>query len=137
VKKDDRPCVYTEAEADRFFLFFDDAYDVFKTTGNDALLNKAQNLTKGGYGRPQAWRNYLYLKTTQKDPFDLLYTTAGLTAIINTDDKSYSMTPEITYTGFTNWECRLRLTALQGSDGTEYGEKSNQYKTEFRIRYFF
>lgn len=128
---------YTDAEVDRFFQFFDDAYDVFDTTGNDALLKKAQNLYKSGYGRPQAWRNYLYLKTTQKDPFNLLYTTAGLTAIINIEDKSYSMTPEITYTGFTNWECRLRLTALQGGDATEYGEKPNEYKTELRIRYFF
>ena len=80
---------------------------------------------------------FLYLKTTQIDPFNLLYTTAGLTAIINMDDKSYSMSPEITYTGFTNWECRLRLTVLQGGDATEYGEKPNEYKTELRVRHFF
>jgi hypothetical protein len=110
---------------------------VFNTTGNDALLKKAQNLNKGGYGRPQAWRNYIYLKTTQKDPFNLIYTTAGLTAIINIDDKSYSMTPEITYTGFTNWECRLRFTYLDGSSLTEYGEKQNESKGELRVRFFF
>ena len=75
------------------------------------------------YGKPQAGRNYLYIKTTQKDPFDLLYTTPGFIAIINMEDKSYSMSPEITYTGFTNWECRLRLTVLQGGNDTEYGEK--------------
>ncbi len=128
---------YTEAEMDRFFQFVDNAYDVFKTTDNDALLKKAQNLNKAGYGTRQAWRNYFYLKTSQKEPFDLLYTTAGLTTIINIEDKSYSISPEITYTGFTNWECRLRLTALQGGGATEYGEKPNEFKTELRIRYFF
>ncbi len=128
---------YTEAEMDRFFQFVDNAYDVFNTTGNDALLKRAQDLNKGEYGRPQAWRNYIYLKTTQKDPFNLLYTTAGLTAIINVDDKSYSMSPEITYTGFTNWECRLRFTYLDGSSLTEYGEKQNESKGELRVRFFF
>ena len=128
---------YTEAEMDRFFQLVDDAYDVFNTTGDDALLKKAQQLSKGGYGTRQAWRNYLYLKTTQKDPFNLLYTTPGLTAIINIEDKSYSMSPEITYTGFTNWECRLRLTVLHGGNNTEYGEKPNEYKTELKVRYFF
>jgi hypothetical protein len=128
---------YTEAEMDRFFQLFDDAYDVFDTTGNNTLLRKAQRLSTGGYGKPQAWRNYLYIKTTQKDPFGLLYTTPGFIAIINTKDKSYSMSPEITYTGFTNWEYRLRLTLLQGGNATEYGEKPNEYKAELKVRYFF
>ncbi len=128
---------YTQDEMDRFYQFVDNACDASNTTGNDALLDKAQQLSKGGYGRPQAGQNYLFLKTTQKDPFNLLYTTPGLTAIINIEDKSYSMSPEITYTGFTNWECRLRLTVLQGGDNTEYGEKQNEYKSELKVRYFF
>ncbi len=128
---------YTEDEMDRFFQFVDNAYDEFESSDNTAALEKAQDLTEGAYGKPQAGRDYLYIKTTQKELFDLLYTTPGLIAIINMKDKSYSISPEITYTGFTNWECRLRLTVLQGGTDTEYGEKPNEYKTELKIRYFF
>jgi hypothetical protein len=128
---------YTEDEMDRFFQLVDNAYDEFESSDNTAALEKAQDLTEGAYGKPQAGRDYLYIKTTQKEPFDLLYTTPGLIAIINMKDKSYSISPEITYTGFTNWECRLRLTVLQGGTNTEYGEKPNEYKTELKVQYFF
>jgi hypothetical protein len=128
---------YSEDEMDRFFQFVNNAYDEFENSGNTAALEKAQDLTEGAYGKPQTGRDYLYIKTTHKEPFDLLYTTPGVSAIINMQDKSYSISPEITYSGFTNWECRLRLTVLQGPDATDYGEKQNEYKTELRVRYFF
>ena len=128
---------YSEDEMDRFFQFVTQANDEFENSGNMAALEKAQELTEGAYGKPQTGRDYLYIKITQKEPFGLLYTAPGFSAIINMQDNSYSISPEITYTGFTNWECRLRLTVLQGPDATEYGEKQNEYKTELRVRYFF
>jgi len=128
---------YSEDEMDRFFRFVTRANDEFESSGNTTALEKAQDLTEGAYGKPQTGKDYLYIKTTLKEPFGLLYTAPGLSAIINMQDNSYSVSPEITYTGFTNWECRLRLTVLQGPDATEYGEKQNEYKTELRVRYFF
>ena len=41
------------------------------------------------------------------------------------------------YTGFTNWEIRLRYTLLGGDDFTEFEEKPNENKLEFRVRYYF
>lgn len=41
------------------------------------------------------------------------------------------------YTGFTNWELRLRLTFLQGGNPSEFGEKQNENKLELRVRYHF
>ena len=128
---------YTEDEMDRFFQLVNDAADAYKETGDKALLEKAQRLGKGGYGKPQAGQNYLYIKASQKEPFDLLYTTPGMTAIINLEDQSFSISPEITYTGFTNWEWRLRLSYIDGERFTEYGEKQNESKAEVRVRYFF
>jgi hypothetical protein len=128
---------YTEAEMDRFFQFVNDAYDEYDNSGATAALEKAQDLSEGAYGKPQAGRDYLYLKTTQKEPFGLLYTTPGLLAIINMEDQSYSIGPEITYTGFTNWEWRLRFTYLDGSRLSEYGEKQNESRGEIRVRFFF
>ena len=128
---------YSEKEMDRFFQFVNDAADAYRETGDEALLEKAQKLGKAGYGRPQAGKNYIYVKVTQKEPFNLLYTTPGVTTIFNLDDTSFSTSPEITYTGFTNWEWRLRFTYIDGGRFTEYGEKLNESKAEVRVRYFF
>jgi hypothetical protein len=41
------------------------------------------------------------------------------------------------YTGITNLELRLKGTALVGQRGSEFGEKPNDYRIEFRVRYYF
>lgn len=104
---------------------------------SDALLQRIRELSLRGYGRPYAGRNYLYAKFTQKEPFDILYFTPGLTAIVNLDDRSASIITEISYTGFTNWELRLRFSLLTGGSFTEYGEKQTSNKVELRLRCFF
>ena len=60
-----------------------------------------------------------------------------MTTIINLDDQSASITPEIAYTGFTNLEIRLRFSLLTGGSFTEYGEKQTSNKVELRLRWFF
>jgi hypothetical protein len=37
----------------------------------------------------------------------------------------------------TNLELRFRAPVLLGKNGTEYGEKQNDYRIEFRIRFHF
>ncbi|MCD4762776.1 MAG: hypothetical protein K8R28_02005 [Desulfobacterales bacterium] len=120
---------FSETELDTFYQLVDDTGIQFFSSGNNTLLQLA--------GSPQAGRNYLYLKINQKDPFDILYFTPGLIAILNLDDHSYSVTPEMLYTGFTNWELRLRFTFLDGGNFTEFKEKQNENKLEFRVRYHF
>ena len=128
---------YTGEEQDRFFQLVDDAKDLFTATGDDTLYTQAASVSDGAYGRSQSGRNYLFAKITQKESFDLLYFTPGFTAIINLDDESFSLSPEALYTGFTNWELRLRFSLLVGSSFTDYGEKQNENKLELRVRYFF
>lgn len=128
---------FSESELDRFYQLVDDADTQLRNTGTDTIFQVAKNLSNTGYGRPQVGRNYLYFKIHQKDPFDILYFTPGLIAIINLDDQSYSVSPEMLYTGFTNWEIRLRLTFLNGDNFTEFEEKQNENKLELRIRYHF
>jgi len=124
---------YSEDELDRFFQLILDG----ENSGSDELLEKARDLSLRGYGRPYLGRNYLYARFTQKEPFDILYFTPSLTTIINLDDESYTITPELMYTGFTNWEMRFRFSYLNGGESTEYGEKQNSNKWEVRVRYFF
>jgi hypothetical protein len=57
--------------------------------------------------------------------------------MINLNDQSHSITPELLYTGITNMELRLRAGFIRGARDTEYGEKQNDYRFEFRAGYFF
>ena len=82
-------------------------------------------------------RDYLYLRASQKEPFDILYFTPSLTGIFNTTDRSFSIGPELLYTGFKNLELRLKTTFLVGDSDTEFGEKQNDHRTELRLRYYF
>jgi hypothetical protein len=120
-----------------FFTLVDQAYDLYQTTGKTSFLDNAKNLADGAYGRAGFGKNYLYVRFSQKEPFDLLYFTPALTWMMNLDDRSYSLTPELLYTGFTNWELRFRTAFLVGGQNTEFGEKQNDYRMELRIGYYF
>ncbi|MCK4837388.1 MAG: hypothetical protein KAS94_01220 [Desulfobulbaceae bacterium] len=128
---------YTEAEMEEFFQLVADADSQYQASGDETLFQQAQQVSQSGYGKPQPGRNYLYMKITQKEPFDILYLTPGVTTIVNLDDDSYTVSPEVVYSGFENWELRLRGSVINGDYFTENGEKQNSSKLEFRVRYFF
>lgn len=128
---------YSEEEMDWFYQLVGEAGDNLQQALGRQLLERSREASLKGYGRPQPGRNYLYVRLNQKEPFDLLYFTPAVTAIINLDDRSYSFTPECIYTGFTNWELRLRWSFLGGGGCTEYGEKQNSNRLELRLRWFF
>jgi hypothetical protein len=128
---------FSRVEMKDFFSFIDRGFDLFQSTGNAGLLNRAGSLFSGNFGRNNPMEDYLYLRVTQKEPFDILYFTPAVTTIMNLNDQSFSFSPELLYTGFTNWELRLKGTALVGQKGTEFGEKPNDYRVELRLRYYF
>jgi hypothetical protein len=128
---------FTHLEMKDYFTFIDRGYDVYLLTGNESLLRKAESVTEGNYGRPNPMQDYLYLRVTQKDPFNILYFTPAITTIMNLDDGSFQISPEFLYTGFTNWEFRLKGTALVGQKGTDFGERPSDYRVELRVRYYF
>jgi len=94
-------------------------------------------VSAGSYGRPNPMRDYLYLRASRKEPFDILYFTPAVTWIYNLDDRSFSLSPELLYSGVNNLELRLKATALVGDRLSEFGEKQNDYKLELRVRYYF
>jgi hypothetical protein len=127
---------YSEEELGRFYALVAEGYSRFLSSGSTTLLDQAAGLSQL-YGRPQAGRNYLYARAVQKEPFDLLYFAPAITAIVNLDDRSFSVSPEAVYTGFTNWEMRLRFSLINGGYHTEHAEKQNSSRLELRLRYFF
>lgn len=128
---------YREQELGTFFGLVHRAYDQFLNSGNSVLLQKLRDAMQPAYAGPTPGRRYLYLRLSQKEPFDMLYFTPALTVMTNLDDHSYSATPELLYTGITNLELRLRLFVLHGDPLTDFGEKQNDRRLELRLRYFF
>ena len=128
---------YTEEEQESFFRLIDSGYAAYLADGDSGPLARATGIGQGGYLAPQAGRDYLYTRMTWKEPGNILYFTPGLTAIVNTHDHSFSLSPEAVYTGFTNWELRLRFFRLHGSNYSEYGERLSSSRVEFRLRYFY
>jgi len=128
---------FTKDEMGDYFSFIDLGYRTYLSSRNDALLRKALNVTEGNYGRPNPMRDYLYLRVSQKEPFDILYFTPSMTGILNLNDHSFSISPEFLYTGITNLELRLKAIFLLGGDNSEYGEKQNNHRIELRVRYYF
>jgi hypothetical protein len=124
---------YREDEARTFFQAIHDAYDA----GNVTQLEQLRTAAQTALARPNPMRRYLYLRLSQKDPFDILYFTPALTVIANLDDGSRSVAPELLYTGITNLELRLRLFFLSGDRLTDFGEKQNDRRLDLRARYYF
>jgi len=128
---------FTEAEMKKYYSYINRGYQSYLSTGSDSLLQRAATLTKTNYGRINPMRNYLYLRVSQKEPFDILYVTPAITNIWNVDTSSCSLSPEVVYTRFTNLELRLKATFLIGGKDTEFGEKQNDYRLEIRAGYYF
>jgi hypothetical protein len=128
---------FTSSEMKDYFAFINEGYDLYVSSGNDASLKKAAKSTAGNYGRPNAMREYFYFRASQKEPFDILYFTPSITGILNINDKSFSLSPEFLYSGMTNVEFRLKASFISGERFSDYGEKQNDYRVEFRARYYF
>ncbi len=128
---------YSSEELDDFYQLVLEGVSHYNKMGYNSLLQKARKLGQQGYTRPYLGTDYLYGRFSLKEPCDILYFTPALTVIYNLDDQSYSITPELLYTGFTNWEIRLRFALLGGGQYSEYGEKQNHNKVELRLRCFF
>jgi hypothetical protein len=128
---------FTRQEVRDFFTLVDTSYDTFVRTGNASGLQQAAILAEGAYGRPNPLRHYVYLRASQKEPWNILYFTPALTTIANVVDHSFVLIPELLYSPRTNLELRLRGAVFVGGEETEYGEKQNDYRLELRVRYYF
>ena len=107
----------TQSQFQDFVTFTNNSYATFLSTGNDSGLARASQLAEAAYGRPNPMRDYLYFRASQKEPFDILYFTPALTSIINLQDGSLVVIPELTYSPITNLELRFRTPVLIGGKG--------------------
>jgi len=128
---------YSVDDMKNYYTYINKSYNTYRTTGNTAALVNAQKMAESGFSRFSPMEDYLYVRLSQKEPFDILYVTPALTWMMNLNDGSYSLTPELLYTGITNVELRLRTGLIIGTRNMEFGEKQNDYRLEFRMGYYF
>jgi hypothetical protein len=128
----------TSQEMKNYFSLVDTGYEEYIVKHNLRKLSRAIALQTGGYAAFTPGTDYLYLRISQKEPFDILYFTPAITSIYNLHDRSFQVTPELLYAPITNLEFRLRTGLLiAGSKNSEFGEKLNDYRFELRARYYF
>jgi hypothetical protein len=128
---------FSKSATKDYFSFIDRGYNLYHSSGDDSLLKMASHITKENYGRMNPMRDYLFLRISQKEPFNILYLTPAITGIFNIQDKSFFISSELLYNAITNLELRLKTTFIIGDTYTEYGEKQNDYRVELRVRYYF
>ena len=124
---------YSAAEMKSFFTAVDSA----NASNNTALLTTLSSVGEKTFLSRNPGEEYLYLRLSSKEPFDWVYFVPALTTIFNIDDNSYSLSPEMIYTGIQNLELRFKATLLYGEINSEFLEKRNDQRYEFRLRYFF
>ena len=125
---------YDDAELSRFYRLLEAAFEPGGTTQQQA---QAHALAQAGYGRANPGVHYAYLRVSTKDPFGWLYVNPALTTIVNLDDRSWQLTPELVYTGWQNVELRARAVLLQGGAHSEYGAKAAGHRLELSLRVYF
>ena len=125
------------SEMGNFYYLLEEAYRSYLLTGDDSQLNFLAGAASQAYRTFAPMQDYLYLRISQKEPWDILYFIPSLTSIINLTDGSFSLTPELLYNPITNLELRAKITVLVGKRGSEFGEKQNDFRLEFRGRYYF
>jgi len=119
--------------------FYECVHRAWETDDPDLLdgLPLKGDLDRGPFTKPNPMRRYLNLRAWWDEPYNLLYWVPAIQMLYNLDDDSYSISPELNYDGFDDLSLRLRMTVPIGDSLTEWGEKPNDYKLEFRLRYYF
>ncbi len=112
-------------------------YSAFVQTLDGASAMRIAALGATPYARANPGRDYAYLRVSGKEPFDWLYVAPALTAIVNLRDHSFSLTPELSYTGIDNVELRARWIVLHGGATSEFGARPIRSRLEAYARWTF
>lgn len=128
---------YASCEMENFYSLIDQAHQSYLLNLDDRQLKFLSGEASQAYRTFAPMQDYLYLRISQKEPWNILYFIPSLTSIFNLTDKSFSLTPELLYSPIMNLELRAKITVLVGNGGSEFGEKQSDFRLEFRGRYYF
>ena len=82
-------------------------------------------------------QDYLYLKFSWPEPFNLVDFTPSAYTIFNIIDESYMIGIPLSYKPVTNFEFILWPTFWAGNKDTEYSSKQYENRIELWTRFYF
>jgi hypothetical protein len=82
-------------------------------------------------------QNYLYLKLTQPEPFDLLYFTPSLAFLLNFDGLSLGVSSPLSYKPVNNFEIIVEPCFYFGEESSELGNKPELFQIDFELLFYF
>ena len=124
-------------EMSNYYSYIDNAYGNYLVSKNDELLKKANFITKNYYNSQFLMKDYMYLKVSHNEPFNILHFNPSLAVIFNINDGSSMLIPTFNYNPITNLNFKLSSNILLGKDKTEYGEKPNTVNIGLSIKKYF
>jgi len=120
----------TNAQTD---LFYKTYYNAINNNNNISYYKN----TLSEFSKQFISKDYLYLKLSANQPYDILYFTPSFYSLYNINDKSVNNSLELKYTGITNLELLVKSSYLSGKSFSQYGEKINEQKYDFQLKYYF
>ena len=124
---------YSTADITRFSDYLEE-----NTLSSELVdLQDIASLAQSFFFSKNIGQDYLYLKFSHPEPFDILYLTPTFQSIINLNDQSLLLSPIISYKPYTNSEFILWSTVFLGDPDSEYGIKSVAWSSELWLRIYF
>ncbi|MCK4857707.1 MAG: hypothetical protein KAT58_07060, partial [candidate division Zixibacteria bacterium] len=106
-------------------------------SGDSAIVTQTRLDFTSSFQTRTFMRDYLYAKVSQPEPFGWLYSSIGAFVICNLNDNSFTLSAQLSYRPFTNFEVILWPTVLTGDNNSEYGSRQSEGKIEIWLRWFF
>lgn len=104
---------------------------------NSNSISSAMNISSNYFSGTNLMRDYLYLKVSWPEPFNLVYFTPSIYTIFNITDESSIVGIPLSYKPITNFEFILWPVFLTGNKNAEFGSKQYKGKLDIWMRYYF
>jgi len=101
------------------------------------IINPAKLNMSTTFRSKTLMQDYLYVKLIQPEPFSWLYSSISMFTIFNLADKSFLLSPQLSYKPYTNFEVLLWPVFFFGGNDSEYGSKQFKRKVEIWMRFYF
>ncbi len=118
------------------FGWSDSDWDSYLNVVDMAVSNNMQPSSMPSMGMT-SMQNYLYLKVTQPEPFDMVYFSPSIYAIYNLEDKSAIIGAPISYSPVNNFSVTFWPTIMIGNEDSEFGSKQIKSKFDLWVKYYF
>jgi len=124
---------YNASEYRDFIQYIDNTM----TTGTRQQISLLRRDYMPLINKPAQMQDYLYLKLTQPEPFELLYFTPSLAALLNIDDLSLCISSSLSYKPVNNFEIIVESRFYIGEATSEMGSKAQLFQIDFKLLFYF